>query len=105
MDKYDLINILHAAADGIAGIDASKELKLKNESYKAMLYNFCKVAVVNYFNRIDAAFNPTESDIISSIGVGVNDFDDKPNQMAYKKLADRVFTAMTNEKPPTKQEE
>lgn len=100
MDKYDLINILHAAADGIAGIDANKELKLKNESYKVMIYNFCKVAIVNYFNRMAAAFNPTETDIISSIGVGVNDFDDKPNQMAYKKLADRVFTAMTNEKPP-----
>lgn len=105
MDKYELINILHAAADGIAGIDANKELKLKNEDYKVMIYNFCKVAIVNYFRRLDAAFNPTESDIISSIGVGINEFDNKPNQMAYKKLADKVFTAMTNEKPPTEQEE
>lgn len=38
MDKYELIEVLRAAADGIEKRDSSKELKVKLDSYKKLCY-------------------------------------------------------------------
>lgn len=45
MDKYELIEVLRAAADGIAGASKSKEAELKLDGFRRIVYNFCKFIV------------------------------------------------------------
>lgn len=47
MDKYELIEILRSAADGIAGRIQSKEAEMKLDSFRQIVYNFCKAAVMD----------------------------------------------------------
>ena len=47
MDKYELIEILRSAADGIAGRSQSKEAEMKLDSFRQIVYNFCKAAVID----------------------------------------------------------
>lgn len=51
MDKYELIEILRSAADGIAGRSQSKEAEMKLDSFRRIIYNFCKAAVMDSTNE------------------------------------------------------
>lgn len=52
MDKYELIEILRSAADGIAGRSQSKEAEMKLDSFRRIIYNFCKAAVMDSIDEI-----------------------------------------------------
>jgi len=105
MNKYELIEILRAAADGIAGVDRSQELKLKNKSYKEIIYNFCKISIIHYFsNPINIkSGQPSSEDILQYVSEKLFEFDKKETYFTscdVKKLADEMFRLMTNEEPP-----
>lgn len=94
MDKYELIEILRSAADGIAGRSQSKEAEMKLDSFRRIVYNFCKAAVMD---SIDEA--PPSHDFLYRAS-GASDLDKLLYKMTKfdKLIASKSFTSTDTEK-------
>ena len=109
MDKYELIEILRAAADGIAGASKSKEAELKLEGFRRIVYNFCKFAVSQEKEFSAPALtlsNPFgNSTILDKFYSCVSNFDQAAAQSKFYghellfKVND-LYKQLTNEDPP-----
>ena len=116
MDKHELIEILRSAADGIAGRSQSKEAELKLDSFRRIVYNFCKAAVMDSLDEI-----PASPDFLyrANGANGANDLDKLLYKMTkFDKLvasksfsstdterrAKELYKQLTNEDFPSKEE-
>lgn len=109
MDKYELIDILRAAADGIAGATKSKEAELKLEGFRRIVYNFCKfvVAQEEEFSAPALSFSSPfgNSTILDKFYSCVSNFDQAVTQSKFygHELLGKVnelYKQLTNEDPP-----
>ena len=110
MDKYELIEVLRAAADGIAGASKNKEAELKLDGFRRIVYNFCKFVVaqeelgppVPSFS----ASNPFgSSDPLNKFYSCVSRFDQTVSKSSFSgaellNKANSLYKALTNEDPP-----
>ena len=105
MDKYELIEVLRAAADGIAGASKSKEAELKLDSFRRIVYNLCKCVVVQEFDLANFS-SPTpldKPDPIKNLYICVSKFDQTALSFTGKELLDKankLYKQLTNEDPP-----
>lgn len=105
MDKYELIEVLRAAADGIAGASKSKEAELKLDSFRRIVYNLCKCVVAQEFDLANfsspAPFD--KPDPLKNLYIYVSKFDQTALSFTGKELLDkanRLYKQLTNEDPP-----
>lgn len=107
MDKYELIEVLRAAADGIAGASKSKEAELKLDSFRRIVYNLCKCVVTQEFDMANfsspASFD--NSDPLKNLYICVSKFDQTVSGLSFtgKELLDKankLYKQFTNEDPP-----
>jgi hypothetical protein len=103
LDKYELVETLRAAADGIANATKSKEAELKLEDFRKLVYNFCKVAAVQ------AEFGIFNSSVISNEPLKnfvtcIKKFDEIDSNCRTlnktREEADKLYKQLTNEDPP-----
>lgn len=107
MDKYELIEVLRAAANGIAGASESKEAELKLDSFRRIVYNLCKCVVAQEFDMANfsspAPFD--NSDPLKNLYICVSKFDQTVSSLSFtgKELLDKtnkLYKQLTNEDPP-----
>ena len=107
MDKYELIDVLRAAADGIAGASKSKEAELNLDCFRRIVYNLCKCVVVQEefcFSSSDVLSQFDKSDPLKKIYSYVSRFDQMVSESTFtgKELLRKVnnlYKAITNEDP------
>ena len=105
MDKYELIEALRAAADGIAGASKSKEAELKLDSFRRIVYNLCKCVVAQEFDLANFS-SPVpfdNSDPLKNLYICVSKFDQAALSFTGKELLDKankLYKQLTNEDPP-----
>lgn len=97
MDKYELIEVLRAAADGIAGVSKSKEAELNLDCFRRIVYNLCKCVVAQEFDM--------DSDPLKNLYICVSKFDQTVSSLSFtgKELLDKankLYKQLTNEDPP-----
>jgi hypothetical protein len=110
LDKYELIEVLRAAADGIAGVSKSKEAELKLDDFRRIVYNFCKFVIaqeelgspVPSFSSSDPFGNP---DPLNKFYSCVGRFNQTVSKSSFggKELLNKVnqlYKQLTNEDPP-----
>jgi len=111
LDKYELIEVLRAAADGIAGTSKSKEAELKLDGFKRIVYNFCKFVIAQEELGSPmpslSSSNPFDdySDPLNKFYSCVGRFDQTISRSPFggKELLDKVnelYKQLTNENPP-----
>lgn len=108
MDKYELIEVLRAAADGIAGATKSKEAELKLDDFRKLIYNLCKFVITQeelYFSSPNTSHPFYETDPLKKIYLYVSKFDQMVSDSTFtgKELLGKVsslYKALTNEDPP-----
>ena len=110
MDKYELIEVLRAAADGIAGVSKRKESELNLDCFRRIVYNLCKCVVVREefsFSSPDALSQFDKSDPLKKIYSYVSRFDQtvsvSESGFIGKELLGKVnnlYKQLTNEDPP-----
>lgn len=108
MDKYELIEVLRAAADGIAGASRSKEAELKLDDFRKLIYNLCKCVVVQEkfcFSSSGVLSQFDKSDPLKKIYSYVSRFDQMVSESTFtgKELLGKVnnlYKQLTNEDPP-----
>lgn len=107
MDKYELIEVLRAAADGIAGASKSKEAELNLDCFRRIVYNLCKYVVAQEFDMANfsspAPFD--NSDPLKNLYICVSKFDQTVSSLSFtgKELLDKankLYKQLTNEDPP-----
>lgn len=111
MDKYELIEVLRAAADGIAGVSKSKEAELRLDDFRRIVYNFCKF--VNAQEELGSPMpslsssNPFGgySDPLNKFYSCVGRFDQTVSKSGFagKELLNKVnelYKQLTSEDPP-----
>lgn len=107
MDKYELIEVLRAAADGIAGTTKSKEAELKLDCFRRIVYNLCKCLVAQEFDLANfsspASFD--KPDPLKNLYICVSKFDQTVSSLSFtgKELLDKankLYKQLTNEDPP-----
>ena len=110
MDKYELIEILRSAADGIAGRIQSKEAELKLDSFRRIVYNFCKAAVMDSLDEIPASpdFLYRTNDL-EKVLCKVTKFDKLVASKSFssteaERRAKELYKQLTNEDFPSKEE-
>ena len=101
MDKYELIEVLRAAADGIAGASKSKEAELNLDCFRRIVYNLCKCVVAQEFNLKDFS----SPDLLKNLYICVSKFDQTVSSLSFtgKELLDKankLYKQLTNEDPP-----
>lgn len=101
MDKYELAEILTAAANGIKGWSNEKKALAKLDGLRRVCYNFCKAAV------IDAEEIPSLSlhelgvrNPIDAVIMKINKFNNSLNDDYLKQKADELYKQLTSEEPP-----
>ena len=105
MDKYELIEVLRAAADGIAGVSKSKEAELKLDSFRRIVYNLCKCVVAQEFDLANFS-SPApldKPDPLKNLYICVSKFDQAALSFTGKELLDKankLYKQLTNEDPP-----
>lgn len=105
MDKYELIEVLRAAADGIAGASKSKEAELKLDSFRRIVYNLCKCVVAQEFDLANFS-SPApldKPDPLKNLYICVSKFDQVALSFTGKELLDKtnkLYKQLTNEDPP-----
>lgn len=111
MDKYELIEVLRAAADGIAGVSKSKEAELKLDGFRRIVYNFCKfvIAQEELASPVPSFSSSSPfgdySDPLNKFYSCVGRFDQTVSRSSFagKELLDKVnelYKQLTNEDPP-----
>ena len=105
MDKYELIEVLRAAADGIAGASKSKEAELKLDSFRRIVYNLCTCVASQAFDLANfsspAPFD--KPDPLKNLYICVSKFDQAALSFTGKELLDKankLYKQLTNEDPP-----
>ena len=105
MDKYELIEVLRAAADGIAGASKSKEAELNLDCFRRIVYNLCKCVVGQEFDLANfsspAPFD--KPDPLKNLYICVSKFDQAALSFTGKELLDKAnkfYKQLTNEDPP-----
>lgn len=107
MDKYELIEVLRAAADGIAGVSKSKEAELNLDCFRRIVYNLCKCVVAQEFDLANfsspAPFD--KPDPLKNLYICVSKFDQASSSLSFtgKELLDKankLYKQLTNEDPP-----
>ena len=105
MDKYELIEVLRAAADGIAGASKSKEAELNLDCFRRIVYNLCKCVVAQEFDLANfsspAPFD--KPDPLKNLYICVSKFDQAALSLTGKELLDKankLYKQLTNEDPP-----
>ena len=99
MDKYELIEVLRAAANGIAGASESKEAELKLDCFRRIVYNLCKCVVAQEFDLANFS-SPVpfdNSDPLKNLYICVNRFDQTALSFTGKELLDKEIR---DEDPP-----
>ena len=107
MDKYELIEVLRAAADGIAGTSRSKVAELKLDCFRRIVYNLCKCVVAQEVDLANFS-SPVpfdNSDPLRNIYMCVSKFDQTVSGLSFtgKELLDKankLYKQLTNEDPP-----
>lgn len=105
MDKYELIEVLRAAADGIAGASKSKEAELNLDCFRRIVYNLCKCVVAQEFDLANFS-SPVpfdNSDPLKNLYICVSKFDQAALSFTGKELLDKankLYKQLTNEDPP-----
>lgn len=98
MDKYEIAEVLTAAANGIKGWSNEKEALAKLDGLRRVCYNFCKAAV------IDAEEIPSLSihggNPIDAVIMKINKFDNSFDNSYLKREADELYKQLTSEEPP-----
>ena len=108
MDKYELIEVLRAAADGIAGASKSKEAELNLDCFRRIVYNLCKFVVAQEFGLLNfsSSNDPFDnSDALRNLYMCVSKFDQATSDLSFtgKELLDKtnkLYKQLTNEDPP-----
>lgn len=108
MDKYELIDVLRAAADGIAGASKSKEAEFKLDCFRRIVYNLCKCVVAQEEFCFSSPNTPSllyEPDSLKKIYSYVSRFDQTVSESTFtgKELlskANNLYKQLTNEDPP-----
>lgn len=106
MDKYELVEALRAAADGIANATKSKEAELKLEDFRKLVYNFCKVAAVQAEFGIFNSFNSPiiSNEPLKNFVTCIKKFDEIDSNCRTlnktREEADKLYKQLTNEDPP-----
>lgn len=98
MDKYEIAEVLTAAANGIKGWSNEKEALAKLDGLRRVCYNFCKAAV------IDAEEIPSLSihdrNPIDAVIMKINKFNNSLDNSYLKREADELYRQLTSEEPP-----
>lgn len=110
MDKYELAEILTAAANGIKGWSNEKEALTKLDGLRRVCYNFCKATVIEEYEKSYASIqSPVADDFLSNIMIKVQKFDRAMqagsgyaygNTKYIKSKADELYKQLTSEEPP-----
>lgn len=98
MDKYELAEILTAAADGIKGWSKVKEAESKLDGLRRICYNFCKAAVMDA-NEVPS-LSIHGSNPIDAVIMKINKFDNSFDNSYLKREADELYKQLTSEEPP-----
>lgn len=98
MDKYELIEVLRAAADGIERRDSSKELKVKLDSYKKLCYILLRSVArkITFSQRIGTANRDRILEDLSEIS-NIKELDP-----LLERNIDETFRAITGGDEPPK---
>lgn len=104
MDKYGLIEVLRAAADGIAGASKSKEAELKLDDFRKLVYNFCKFAAVQAEPGVISSSVLFSNDPLKNYCSYIDKFDEISNNCRnlsrIREEANKLYKTLTNEEPP-----
>lgn len=113
MDKYELIEILRSAADGIAGRSQSKEAELKLDSFRRIVYNFCKAAVMDSIDEIPASpdflYRANGANDLDKLLYKITKFDKFVASKSFsstdtERRAKELYKQLTSEDFPSKEE-
>ena len=107
MDKYELIEVLRAAADGISGVSKGKEIELNLDCFRRIVYNLCKCVVAQEFDLANFS-SPApldKPDPLKNLYICVSKFDQTVSSLSFtgKELLDKankLYKQLTNEDPP-----
>ena len=100
MDKYELAEILTAAADGIKGWSKIKEAESKLDGLRRICYNFCKAAVIDANGTPSLSLHELGvSNPIDAVVMKINKFNSSNNDY-LKREADELYRQLTSEEPP-----
>lgn len=97
LDKYELINILRAAADGIEGRSNSKEIELKFDNFRHALYTLCKVVVMSCQDVHSGFYS---SDAFGFVANKLQQFDNSYAKEDLEERAKDLYKKLTLEEAP-----
>ena len=110
MDKYELAEILTAAANGIKDWSNEKKALAKLDGLRRVCYNFCKATVIEEYEKSYASIqSPVSDDLLTNIIIKVQKFDkamqegsgyNYGNTRYMKNRADELYKQLTSEEPP-----
>jgi hypothetical protein len=101
LDKYELAEILTAAADGIKGWSKVKEAESKLDGLRRICYNFCKATVMDANEIPSLSLHELGvSSPIDAIIMKINKFNNSSNNSYLKREADELYRQLTSEEPP-----
>lgn len=101
MDKYEIAEVLTAAANGIKGWSNEKEALAKLDGLRRVCYNFCKATVIDANEIPSLSLHELGvSNPIDAIIMKINKFNNSSNNSYLKREADELYRQLTSEEPP-----
>lgn len=101
MDKYEIAEVLTAAANGIKGWSNEKEALAKLDGLRRVCYNFCKAAVIDAEGIPSLSLHELGvSNPIDAVIMKINKFNNSSNNSYLKREADELYRQLTSEEPP-----
>lgn len=101
MDKYEIAEVLTAAANGIKGWSNEKEALAKLDGLRRVCYNFCKAAVIDNEGIPSLSLHELGvSNPIDAVIMKINKFNNSSNNSYLKREADELYRQLTSEEPP-----
>lgn len=101
MDKYEIAEVLTAAANGIKGWSSEKEALAKLDGLRRICYNFCKATVMDANEIPSLSLHELGvSSPIDAVVMKINKFNNSSNNSYLKREADELYRQLTSEEPP-----
>ena len=103
MDKYEIAEVLQAAADGIRKRDRTKELQMQLDNYKKICYTLLKFGIVESLGHsytISGFGSNATDDLIANIFHKAQHVDEFVSGKEIKNKTDEAYKMLFHEDPP-----
>lgn len=103
MDKYEIAEVLQAAADGIRKRDRTKELQMQLDNYKKICYTLLKFGIIKSLEHsytISGFSGNATDDLIANIFHKAQHVDELVSGKEVKNKTDEAYQMLFHEDPP-----